>query len=155
MDINLTDIDLASFIEQRKAAEEQHAKEHAWYKRVKELCTSETLALKRTLPAGESKIDHYNNIITEAYDRAMSIGATYFIVAANWFPIFCFAKDFERNFDIAIYGSYTAGTYKGLPIIVSPGLDSFEMICGAEAEVPVYNIESVDVSKFMLIKLED
>ena len=85
----------------------------------------------------------------------MSINATYFIVAANWLPIFSFTTDFEMTRNMPIQGSYVAGTYKGLPIIVSPCLDSFEMICGAEAEVPVYNIESVDVSKFMLIKLED
>lgn len=154
MSIEITNT-LEDIIAQWKATEEQHAKEHAWYKRVKELCTSETIALKRTPPAGESKIDHYNNIITEAYDRAISIGATYFIVAANWFPIFCFAKDFERNFDIAMYGSYTAGTYKGLPIIVSPYLDSFEMICGAESDMPTYDIENIDTNKFILLKLED
>ena len=64
----------------------------------------------------------------EAYQRAKNIGAAYLICASNWLPVFCLAAAFERNVTIgAVQGSYISGTYKGLPVIISPTMDSFEM----------------------------
>lgn len=148
-------IEMATTAEQWKTVEDNIVKEHAWYSRIKELCSSEVLNLRRMLPAGESKINHYNNIVNEAWQKATSINATYFIIASNWLPIFAFAKDFKLNKDIQITGSYTAGTYKGLPIIASPCLDPFEMICGALESTPTYDIENIDAGKFVVLKLED
>ena len=147
--------ELVRLLEQQKIAEERYIKELTWVDKVKELCSSGVLRLTRRLPVGVSKYEHYNDIINEVYYRAKSINAEYLIIASNWLPIFCFAEDFKRNTNVPIQGSYTAGTYKGLSIIVSPCLDSFEMICGVDTETPEYNIESIDDNKFMLIKLED
>ena len=55
----------------------------------------------------------------------------------------------------AVQGSYISGTYKGLLVIISPTIDSFEMLCGATTPEPEYNIDSIDGSKFILLKLED
>lgn len=138
-------------------AEKQYYKERDWLIEVRTLCKHDTLTIRRTIiPEGASKVEHYNNIVEEAYHRAQSIGATYLICASNWLPIFCFSVAFERSFPIgAVQGSYTAGTYKGLPVIISPTMDSFEMLCGADTPAPEYNIESIDASKFILLKLED
>jgi hypothetical protein len=146
---------LETLIAQRKAEEAQFEKELAWYKRIKELSSSDVFTLTRKHPVEVSKFDHYNNIVNEAYLKAASIGAKYFIVAANWLPIFSFTTDFEMTRTMPIQGSYAAGTYKGFPIIVSPCLDSFEMICGADTPTPEYNIETIDAGKFILLKLED
>jgi hypothetical protein len=137
-------------------AEKQYYKERDWLNEVKKLCERSTLILRRMLPPETSKVDHYNRIVEEAYQRAQSIGATYFICASNWLPIFCFSVAFERSFPIgAVQGSYTAGIIKGLPVIISPTMDSFEMLCGADTPTPEYDIKSIDASKFILLKLED
>jgi hypothetical protein len=146
---------LETLIAQKKAEEAQFEKELAWYKRIKELSSSDVFTLTRKPPVEVSKFDHYNNIVNEAYLKAASIGAKYFIVAANWLPIFNFAADFEMTRTMPIQGSYVAGTYKGLPIIVSPCLGSFEMIYGADAPMPEYDTATIDMNKFMFIKLED
>ena len=146
---------LETIIMQKKAEEAQFKKELDWCNKLKEIGNSDIITLTRKLTAGVSKFDHYNNLINEVYVKASSIGAEYFIVAANCLPIFCFATGFEMTTNIPIQGSYVAGTYKGFPIIVSPCLDSFEMICGAGADMPDYNVESIDISKFILIKLYD
>lgn len=150
---------LETLIAQKKAEEVQLEKEQAWYKRIKELNSDvfslTTVILTRKPPIDVSKFDHYNNIVNEVYLNAASIGAKYFIVAANWLPVFSFAADFEMARTMPVQGSYITGTYKGLPIIVSPCLDSFEMICGADASMPEYNTADIDMDKFMLIKLED
>ena len=137
-------------------AEKRYYKERDWLNEVKKLCERSTLTLRRMLPPETSKVEHYNNIVEEAYQRAQSLGATYFICASNWLPVFCLSAVFERSFTTgAVQGSYTAGTYKGLPVIISPTMDFFEMLCGADTPAPEYNIESIDASKFILIKLED
>ena len=146
-------------LEQWKAAEERYVKERDWLIEVKRLYTPEVLNIKRkAIPEDSSKVEHYNNIVKEAWQRAQNIGAAYLIAASNWLPIFAmsFSHDFVKTEGIgAVQGSYTAGTYKGLPVIISPTMDSFEMLCGADAPEPEYNIESIDSSKFILLKLED
>jgi hypothetical protein len=138
-------------------AEKQYYKERDWLNEVKKLYTPEVLNIKRqAIPEGSSKVAHYNNIVKEAWQRAQSIGATYLICASNWLPIFSLTAAFESIKDTgAIQGSYTAGIYKGLLIIISPAMDSFEMLCGADTPTPEYNTENIDASKFMLLKLED
>lgn len=138
-------------------AEKRYYKERDWLLEVKKLCERSTLTLRRMLPPETSKVEHYNNIVEEAYQRAQSIGATYLICASNWLPVFCLSVAFERSFPIGmgvVQGSYTAGTIKGLPVI-SPTMDSFEMLCGADTPTPEYNIENIDSNKFILLKLED
>lgn len=137
-------------------AEKQYYKERDWLLEVKKLCERSTLTLRRMLPPETSKVDHYNNIVEEAYQRAQSIGTTYLICASNWLPVFYFSEGFERNKEsIPIHGSYKAGTVRGLPVIVSPIMDSFEMLCGADTPTPEYNIGNIDSNKFILLKLED
>ena len=145
------------FFDSWKAAEERYVKELNWIKEVKKLCEPEVLNTKRkAIPEGSSKVEHYNNIVEEAYQRAKNIGATYLICASNWLPVFCLAAAFERNVAIgAVQGSYISGTYKGLPVIISPTMDSFEMLCGADTPEPEYSIENIDSSKLILLKLED
>ena len=144
------------FFDSWKAAEERYIKELNWITEVKKSCSRETLTLRRMLPADTSKTTHYNNIVEEAYRRAQEIGANYFICASNWLPVFYFAAGFESiKGGIAIQGSYTAGTYKDLPVVVSPTMDSFEMLCGADTPEPEYSIENIDSSKLILLKLED
>ena len=144
-------------LEQWKAAEERYVKERDWLIEVKKLYTPEVLNIKRqAIPYGSSKVAHYTNIVKEAQQRAQSMGAAYLICASNWLPIFSLAEDFERPKDIGVvHGSYIAGTYKGLLIIISPAMDSFEMLCGADTPTPEYNTENIDASKFILLKLED
>lgn len=137
-------------------AEKRFYKERDWLIEVKKLCEHRTLTLRRMLPPETSKVDHYNKIVEEAYQSAQSLGATYLICASNWLPVFYFSEGFERNKEsILINGSYKAGTVRGLPVIISPTMDSFEMLCGADTPAPEYNIESIDASKFILLKLED
>lgn len=137
-------------------AEKRYYKERDWLNEVKKLCKFETLSLRRMLPPETSKVDHYSRIVEEAYQRAKSLGAAYLICASNWFPVLCFSEDFERNKELLpISGSYKAGTVRGLPVIISPAMDSFEMLCGADTPTPEYNIETIDAGKFVLLKLED
>jgi len=150
-----TTYESATIVEQWAAAEERLEKERTWINEVKELCKLNIVKLSRRLPVGVSRVEHYNNIIDEVYYRAMSTNANYFIIASNWLPIFSFTADFEMTETMPIQGSYVAGTYKGLPIIVSPCLGSFEMICGADTPTPEYNTAAIDMNKFMFIKLED
>lgn len=146
----------SDFFESRKESEERYTKELNWINEVKKLCGQDTLKLRRLLPAGSSKTAHYTNIVKEVWQRAQSIGATYLIAASNWLPIFYFAEDFESIKGIgAIQGSYTAGTYKGLLVVISPTMDSFEMLCGADTPTPEYNTENIDASKFIFLRLED
>lgn len=144
------------FSDSWKESEERYIKELNCINEIKKLCGHSILTLRRMLPPETSKVDHYTNIVEEAYQRAQSIGATYLICASNWLPVFYFSDSFERDFTIgATQGSYTAGTIKGLPVIVSPTMDSFEMLCGADAPTPEYDIENIDSSKFILLKLEN
>jgi hypothetical protein len=145
------------FFDSWKTAEERYVKERDWLLEVKKLYTPEVLNIKRqAIPEGSSKVAHYNNIVEEAYQRAQSIGATYLICASNWLPIFSLTAAFESIKDIgAVQGSYTAGIYKGLIIVISPAMDSFEMLCGADTPTPEYNTENIDAGKFILLKLED
>lgn len=137
-------------------AEKRYYKERDWLNEVKKLCERSTLTLRRMLPLETSKVDHYNRIVEEAYQRAQSLGATYLICASNWLPIFYFSEGFERNKEsMPINGSYKAGTVRGLSVIVSPTMVSFEMLCGADTPAPEYDIESIDASKFILLNLED
>ena len=144
-------------LEQWKAAEERYVKERDWLIEVKKLYTPEVLNIKRqAIPYGSSKVAHYNNIVKESQQRVQSMGASYLICASNWLPIFSLAEDFERiKYIGVVHGSYTAGTYKGLLIIISPAMDSFEMLCGTDTPTPEYNTENIDASKFILLKLED
>lgn len=144
------------FFGSQKESEERYIKELNWISEIKKLCAHSILTLRRMLPPETSKVDHYINIVEEAYQKAQSIGATYLICASNWLPVFYFSDGFKRDLTIgAIQGSYTAGTIKGLPVIISPTMDSFEMLCGADTPTPEYNIENIDSSKFILLKLED
>ena len=144
------------FFDSWKESEERFVKELNWINEVRKLCKSEVLNIRRLLPPETSKFDHYNNIVDEAYLRAQNIGANYFICASNWLPVFYFSEGFERTKELTpVQGSYKAGTVKGLPVIISPTMDSFEMLCGADTPEPEYNIETIDSSKFILLKLED
>lgn len=145
------------FFDSWKAVEERYVKERDWLIEVKKLYTPEVLNIKRqAIPEGSSKVAHYNNIVKEAWQRTQSIGAAYLICASNWLPIFSLVEDFERiNSTGVVQSSYTAGTYKGLLIVISPIMDSFEMLCGADTLTPEYNIETIDAGKFILLKLED
>lgn len=142
-------------LEQWKKSEERYIKERNWLLEVKKVYTPEVLNLKKwAIPDGSSKVTHYTNIVEEAWQRAQDIGATYLICASNWLPIFRLTAAFENVIDVAaIQGSYTAGIYKGLLVVISPAMDSFEMLCGADTPTPEYGY--IDISKFILLKLED
>ncbi len=155
--IDKTTITQDDFFAQWKAVEERYLKELNWIKEVKRHCTPEVLSIrKKALTEGDSKVEHYTKIITEAWQRAQEINSTYLICASDIYVVLCLTNDFIRTNDIgAIQGSYSAGTYRELPVIVSPALDKGEMLCGADTPTPEYNINSIDASKFIMLKLED
>lgn len=142
-------------LEQWKKSEERYIRERNWLLDIKKVYTPEVLNLKKqAIPEGSSKVVHYTNIVEEVWQKAQSIEATYLICAPSWLPIFRLTAAFENIIDVsAIQGSYTAGMYKGLFIIISPVMDSFEILCGADTPMPEYG--AIDTSKFILLKLED
>jgi hypothetical protein len=132
------------------------------------------IALRRSLPAAVSKVEHYNNIIDESellaqafiFKRTKRLMPNYVIITADIFPLFSFHRDFKVNSAAQINGPYCCGTYKDMPVIVSPFLNRGEMLWGVNDEttpgvVTFVNTENkvcnkiVNYSNFVMCKLED
>jgi hypothetical protein len=147
---------------------------------IKNTCIStnhiEILTLKRTLPVNTSKVEHYSNIMAEAYERASAhiymntkrFVPNYIIASSDISPVleFCRADgSYIRNANMPYEGTVVWGWYRDLPVIVSYKMNPGEMIWGANHELTPGIITFVadkkvcnkiaNTDNFVLIKLED
>lgn len=146
--------------------------------RMKEACEAsgnvEDIPQGRTIPEGRSKFAHYSALIDVAYHLAdvhiykntKRFRADYLIMSSDLLPVFVFAQDFKPEPLSKIHGMYVAGSYKDIPVLVSPILDKGEMIWGVNKKqsssvLTFLNDEDqvcskvVNPNSLLLIKLKD
>lgn len=110
--------------------------------RMKEACEAsgnvEDVPQGRTIPEGRSKSAHYSALLDVAhhladvriYKNTKRFRADYLITSSDLLPVFVFTQDFKPEPLSKIHGMYVAGSYKDIPVLVSPILDKGEMIWG-------------------------
>lgn len=136
----------------------------------------EALTIKKTIPADTTKVEHYSNIMAEAYELASAriymntkrFVPTYIIAASDLSPVldFCSADgSYVRNADKPDEGTVVWGWYRDLPVIVSYKMNPGEMIWGVNHDLAPGVITFTKDTKvcnkianpdnFVLLKLED
>lgn len=110
--------------------------------RMKEACEAsgnvEDVPQGRTIPEGRSKFSHYSALMDVAhhladariYKNTKRFRADYLIMSSDLLPVFVFTQDFTPEPLSKVHGMYVAGSYKDIPVLVSPILDKGEMIWG-------------------------
>lgn len=100
--------------------------------------------IKKTPLKGPSKLIQYPMAIDNAlsyaqqvlYNRTKKYIPTYMIVSAEIVPMLAFCQqDFEMTDVTKVNGSYQCGTYKGLDVLVSPGLEPNECVFGFKSSL--------------------
>ena len=100
--------------------------------------------IKKTPLEGASKLIQYPMAIDNAlsyaqqvlYNRTKRYIPTYMIVSAEIVPMLPFCQQhFEMNDVTKVNGSYQCGKYKGLDVLVSPGLESNECVFGFKSSL--------------------
>lgn len=114
--------------------------------RMKEACKAsgnvEDVPQGRTIPEGRSKSEHYSALtdimyhLTDAriYKNTKKFRAEYLIMSSDLLPVFVFSPDFKPELLSKIHGMYVTGSYKNIPVLVSPVLDKGEMIWGVNED---------------------
>ena len=135
----------------------------------------EVLPMKKlSKPEEVSKFDYYNDIVSDAemiaelvvYKNTMKFKPNFIMCSSAWLPILRFSEHFKMSPPQPVVGPYIAGTYKQLPVIVTPVFDKGEMMWGVNDKmtpgvVTFINEEEkicnkiANPSNFVLIKLED
>ncbi len=99
---------------------------------------------KTPLESSVSKLIQYPMAIDNAlsyaqqvlYNRTKRYIPTYMIVSAEIVPMLALCQqDFEMSDVTKINGSYQCGKYKGLDVLVSPGLESNECVFGFKSSL--------------------
>jgi hypothetical protein len=114
--------------------------------RMKEACEAsgnvEDVPQSRTIPEGRSKFEHYSALTNSMYHLAdvrilnntKKFRAEYLIMSSDLLPVFVFSPDFKQEPVIKLNGMYVAGSYKNIPVLVSPVLNKGEMIWGVNED---------------------
>lgn len=146
--------------------------------RMKEACeasgNAEDVPQGRAIPEGRSKSAHYSALLDVAhhladvriYKNTKRFSADYLIMSSDLLPVFVFTQDFKPEPLSKIHGMYVAGSYKDIPVLVSPVLERGEMIWGVNKKqsssvLTFLNNEDhicckvVNPASLLLIKLND
>lgn len=102
-----------------------------------------TLHRHRAVPEDLYQIDYYDSILDEAEDLAGMLlfkntdmfRPTYLVISSDLLPLFRFTKHFRMKHPhteppYIVKGTCTVGTYKDIPVLVSPFLDRGQMLFG-------------------------
>jgi hypothetical protein len=114
--------------------------------RMKEACEAsgnvEDVPQGRTIPEGRSKFEHYSALTDVMYHLAdarifkntKKFRAEYLIISSDLLPVFVFSPDFKPEPLSKIHGMYVTGSYKNIPVLVSPILNKGEMLWGVNED---------------------
>lgn len=114
--------------------------------RMKEACEAsgnvEDVPQGRTIPEGRSKFEHYSALTdimhrladARIFKNTKKFRAEYLIMSSDLIPVFCFSPDFKPALIVKMHGMYVAGSYKNIPVLVSPLLDTGEMLWGVNED---------------------
>lgn len=114
--------------------------------RMKEACEAsgniEDVPQGRTIPEGRSKFEHYSAITdvmyhladTHIYKNTKKFRAEYLVMSSDLLPVFVFSPEFKKAPLSKMQGMYVAGSYKNLPVLISPILSKGEMIWGVNED---------------------
>ena len=118
--------------------------EIALVSRLTELCESEPLNIRWRIPDGCPKFEHYNDIMSEAEEVAgmkmfmntKRFRPNYVIVSSDMVPILMLCADFKKcDVDWTTVTTYVTGTYRDIPVLVSPALTHHDMIWSVNNEI--------------------
>ena len=114
--------------------------------RMKEACeasgTVEDVPQGRTIPEGRSKFEHYSALAdimhrladARIFKNTKKFRAEYLIMSSDLLPVFVFSSDFKPEPLSKIHGMYVTGSYKNIPVLVSPVLDKGEILWGVNED---------------------
>jgi hypothetical protein len=114
--------------------------------RMREACEAsgnvEDVPQGRTIPEGRSKFEHYSALTdimhcladTHIYNNTKKFRAEYLIMSSDLLPVFIFSPEFKKAPLSKMQGMYVAGSYKNLPVLISPVLNKGEMIWGVNED---------------------
>lgn len=114
--------------------------------RMKEACEAsgnvEDVPQGRTIPEGRSKFEHYSALTdimqrladARIFKNTKKFRAEYLIMSSDLLPVFIFSPEFKRVPLSKMQGMYVAGSYKNIPVLVSPILDKGEMLWGVNED---------------------
>ena len=135
--------------------------------RMKEACEAlgnvEDVPQGRTIPEGRSKSKHYSALIDVAhhladvciYKNTKRFRAEYLIIASDLLPVFVFTQDFKPEPLSKIHGMYIAGSYKDIPVLVSPVLNKGEMLWGVNEDKASSVLTFIDKEDHVCSKVVD
>jgi hypothetical protein len=114
--------------------------------RMKEACEDsgnvEDVPQGRIIPEGRSKFEHYSALTdimhrladARIFKNTKKFRAEYLIMASDLLPVFIFSPEFKRVPLSKMQGMYVTGSYKNIPVLVSPILDKGEMLWGVNED---------------------
>jgi hypothetical protein len=114
--------------------------------RMKEACEAsgnvEDVPQGRTIPEGRSKFEHYSALTdvmyhladAHIYKNTKKFRAEYLIMSSDLLPVFIFSPEFKRVPLSKMQGIYVAGSYKNIPVLISPVLNRGEMLWGVNED---------------------
>jgi hypothetical protein len=114
--------------------------------RMKEACEAsgnvEDVPQGRTIPEGRSKFEHYSALTdimhrladARIFNNTKKFRAEYLIISSDLLPVFVFSPDFKPEPLSKIHGMYVTGSYKNIPVLVSPILNKGEMLWGVNED---------------------
>lgn len=114
--------------------------------RMKEACEAsgnvEDVPQGRTIPEGRSKFEHYSALTdimhrladARIFNNTKKFRAEYLIMSSDLLPVFVFSQDFKPEPLSKIHGMYVTGSYKNIPVLVSPVLNKGELIWGVNED---------------------
>lgn len=96
----------------------------------------------RTIPEGRSKFEHYSALTdimhsladARIFKNTKKFRAEYLIMASDLLPVFIFSPEFKRVPLSKMQGMYVAGSYKNIPVLISPVLNKGEMLWGVNED---------------------
>lgn len=113
---------------------------------MKEACEAsgnvEDVLQGKTIPEGRSKFEHYSALTdimhcladTHIYKNTKKFRAEYLVMSSVLLPVFVFSPEFKKAPLSKMQGMYVAGSYKNLPVLISPILSKGEMIWGVNED---------------------
>jgi hypothetical protein len=114
--------------------------------RMKEACEAsgnvEDVPQGRIIPEGRSKFQHYGALTdimhhladARIFNNTKKFRAEYLIMSSDLLPVFIFSLDFKSEPLSKIHGMYVTGSYKNIPVLVSPVLNKGEMLWGVNED---------------------
>lgn len=114
--------------------------------RMKEACEAsgnvEDVPQGRTIPEGRSKFEHYSALTdimhcladARIYKNTKKFRAEYLIMSSDLLPVFVFSPEFKKAPLSKMQGMYITGSYKNIPVLVSPVLNKGEMLWGVNED---------------------